>query len=99
MTRRLLSKAEELEVVARYRLGLSTLQLAERFWTTDTTIRRTLDRHGVERRPKQARAEVTSERVAELRTAGWTWARIAEWAGCSVTTARNRWREADTNRS
>jgi DNA-directed RNA polymerase specialized sigma24 family protein len=90
---RALSEAEELEVVARYQLGLTASQLAERFSTTDITIRRTLDRHGVDRRPRQERAGVTAEQVAELRTAGRTWAEIAELAGCSITTARNRWRE------
>lgn len=96
MTGRALTEEEELEAVARYQLGLSTLRLAEMFGTTDMSIRRTLDRHGIRRRPRQARAEVTADQVAELRTAGWSWARIAEWAGCSVTTARNRWKEADS---
>jgi DNA invertase Pin-like site-specific DNA recombinase len=99
VTPRALTEAQELEVVARYQLGMSTLQLAERFGTNDMTIRRVLDRHEVPRRPKQARAGVTAEQVADLRTAGWTWARIAEWAGCSVTTARNRWKEVDSTGS
>lgn len=99
MTRRSLTEAQELEAVARYQQGMSTLQLAERFRTTDMTIRRTLDRHGVRRRPKQARAEVTAEQVAEMRTAGRTWAEIAGWAGCSATTARNRWKEVDNSGS
>lgn len=99
MTQRALTEAEELEAVARYQQGMTTLQLAERFGTTDTTIRRALTRHGVARRPTQARAGVTAGQVAELRTAGWTWAEIARWAGCSVTTARNRWKEVDSTGS
>lgn len=95
MTPRVLTDEEEAEVVARYAAGLSTPRLAEMFGTTDTTIRRALDRHGVPRRPRQKTARVTTTQVAALRTAGWTWAQIAEWTDCSVTTARNRWREVD----
>lgn len=93
MSQRALSEAEEAEVVVRYRAGLSTLQLAERFGTTDASIRRVLDRHDVARRPRQPRAAVTAADVTERRAAGWTWAQVAEWAGCSATTARNRWKE------
>lgn len=95
MSTRALSEEQEAEVVTRYRAGLSTVRLAELFGTNDTAIRRVLDRHGVPRRPRQPRAEVTPQQVAERRTAGWTWAQVAEWAGCSATTARNRWKEVD----
>lgn len=99
MTQRALTEEEEQEVVARYKAGLSTSRLAELFGTTDMTVRRTLDRHGVQRRPKQERAGVTGGQVAELRTAGWTWAQIAEWSGCSITTVRNRWKEVHSTGS
>lgn len=99
MNRRSLTEEEELEVVARYKAGLSTLRLAELFGTTDMSVRRVLDRHGVARRPRQARADVTSADVAERRAAGWTWAQVAAWAGCSPTTARNRWKEGDSKGS
>jgi hypothetical protein len=94
-----LSEAEEAEVVARYKAGLSTLQLAERFGITDMSVRRTLDRHGVERRPRQERLDINPQDVADRRALGWTWAQIAAWAGCSPTTARNRWKEGDSTGS
>lgn len=97
--RRALTDEEEAEVVARYERGMSTLQLAERFGTTESSVRRTLDRNGVERRPRQERAGVTSQQIVEKREAGWTWAQVAAWAGCSPTTARNRWKEAATGGS
>jgi hypothetical protein len=99
VSRQALSEEEQAEVVARYKAGLSAPRLAEMFGTTDMTVRRVLDRHGVARRPRQARLGVTPAEVAERRAEGWTWAQVAAWAGCSETTARNRWKEGDSKGS
>lgn len=50
MTPRVLTPVEEAEVIVRYRAGLSTRQLAQRFGVGKGTIQRCLNRHGVRRR-------------------------------------------------
>jgi transposase len=94
VTDRALTEEEELEVVIRYKVGSSTLALASRMGVHESTIRRTLDRHQVPRRPRQQRAVVDPEAVAFMRLTGLSWRSIAAAFGCSQTTARNRWKEA-----
>lgn len=95
MNERILSEDEELEVVIRYKTGSSTLALAALMRVHESTIRRTLDRYKVPRRPRQNRAVVDGQAVGLMRVMGLSWASIAKAFGCSATTARNRWKEAN----
>lgn len=90
---RVLSDVQEMEVVVRYKLGMSTVRLGRMFGVDDTTIRRVLNRAGIPRRPRQLRSAVTPGTVRHLRDRGWSWQRIAAVTGISSTTARNRWEE------
>ena len=93
MPPRALSEEDELEVVVRYKLGMSAPALAFRMRVDESTIRRVLRRRGVEIRPRSSRVAAVHFEVAQARAEGLTWAQVAERLRISATTARNRMKE------
>jgi hypothetical protein len=98
MTDRALDEADEQEAAQRYRMGWSTHRLARHFDTTDMSIRRTLDRMGVERRPPGSRRDdIDDDEIVRLRDEdGLSWPQIAVKTGlprmtCVDHYARAKW--------
>jgi transposase len=99
MTPRRLNELEELELVARYQAGSTERQLAERFGVGRASVQRTLDRHGVTRRPPannlRPRDDVPTSRIVELRLGeGLSWFQIARRVGMKPSGVRRRFMEA-----
>lgn len=95
MTAKILSEVEEAELVARYRAGLTERQLAVRFGIGRASVQRTLDRHGVDRRPArenlERRDDVDTADIVRLRDAGMSWFQIARSVGMKPSGVRRRY--------
>lgn len=86
------------ECAALYKSGLSLEKVAERLGVTRTTVARRLHEAGVELRDKRrtldrSRADVTAERILELRAQGMSQNRIAEALQCSRALVSSRLKE------
>lgn len=91
MPPRVLSEADEAEVLVRYQQGATYRQLAERFRCGVKTIGRVLERHGVQPRPGNLHVDVDTQAIVDLRRAGDTWAEIARAVGLAPTGCRHRY--------
>lgn len=93
MTPKTLTDVEELEVCARYRIGWTERQLADRFGVHRPTIQRCLDKFGVERRPAglERRDDVDTSLIVRLRAEGYSWSKIARAVGMKPSGVRRRY--------
>lgn len=80
-------------VVAAYRKGETTRELAERNKVAESTIRRLLKTEGIERRRSgpRGRLDVSDDEIVRLHFLGLSWQQVADELGMSRTGVRKRW--------
>lgn len=98
MTRTELTDVDEAEIAARYRMGATVRQLADRFGVHDSAIRRSLVRSGEERREPRSnfmarrRDDVDDDDLLQMRDEQMlTWSEIATICSMSITGVRTRY--------
>ncbi len=85
---RKMGKSVNQQIVDAYLDGKDVTPLSQQFGAAPSTIRRALDRLGVERRPIGLGQEQIDQ-ILELRTLGWAQKQIADAVGCSEGTVFN----------
>ncbi len=83
-----MKKALNQQIVDAYLEGMDVTPLSKKFGVATSTIRRALDRFGVQRRQIGLSHEKIDQ-ILELRALGWTQKKIADWVRCAGGTVFN----------